>query len=284
MEHQYHKPVDRVIQSEQHIERWHNSKSFDKLIAFITRCSDAVKGKRISECAQGSAIVGRVLAMLQVRVRSRLSSAPPLTGPADHGKLAGGVPSHPAATALRQQGVPPVVRQGGGQRAAAVRGRCVGGLPPSLGCLPPRPHTDATFAVLPEDKKGAAIELAVYLEGCIGNSTRLDYGTGHETAFVVLLLVLDELKLFAPDDYQCVPLKLFAAYLKLVRAFQRRYMLEARLEFALVPVRTLTAAGGVPLSPLGLMACGRWTTTSFFPSCLALHSSATRTPSSLGRS
>ena len=83
-------------------------------------------------------------------------------------------------------------------------------------------------AVLPEDKKEAAIELAVYLEGSVGNSTRLDYGTGHETAFVVFMLVIDELKLFAADDYQCVALMVFARYLKLVRAFQRQYMLEVR--------------------------------------------------------
>ncbi len=43
---------------------------------------------------------------------------------------------------------------------------------------------------------------------------------------MVFLLVLDELKLLAAEDYECVALKAFVGYLKLVRAFQRRYMLE----------------------------------------------------------
>lgn len=33
----------------------------------------------------------------------------------------------------------------------------------------------------------AAVELAPYLTECFGNATRIDYGTGHETTFVVFL-------------------------------------------------------------------------------------------------
>ncbi len=80
--------------------------------------------------------------------------------------------------------------------------------------------------LLPDDKRAAAVELGPYLAGSVGNSTRLDYGTGHETTFVVLLVALDELGLFSAGDYACVPLVVFAAYIKLVRTFQRRYMLE----------------------------------------------------------
>lgn len=80
--------------------------------------------------------------------------------------------------------------------------------------------------VLPDDKRAAAVELGPYLAGSVGNSTRLDYGTGHETTFVVLLVALDQLRLFEGADYACLPLVVFAAYLRLVRGFQRRYMLE----------------------------------------------------------
>lgn len=32
--------------------------------------------------------------------------------------------------------------------------------------------------VIPEDRKGAVPEVAVYLKEAVGNSTRIDYGTG----------------------------------------------------------------------------------------------------------
>ena len=80
---------------------------------------------------------------------------------------------------------------------------------------------------LPEEQSAAAVELAPYLAGSFGNPTRLDYGTGHETAFVVLLLCFEELGLLgAPGDLVCVPLRLFDRYVRLCRAIQRRYSLE----------------------------------------------------------
>ena len=38
---------------------------------------------------------------------------------------------------------------------------------------------------LPEEQRGAVIELAAYLEDSFGNRVRIDYGTGHETSFIV---------------------------------------------------------------------------------------------------
>lgn len=37
-------------------------------------------------------------------------------------------------------------------------------------------------AVLPADRQAAAPEIAVYLKEAVGNSTRIDYGTGTSTA------------------------------------------------------------------------------------------------------
>lgn len=39
--------------------------------------------------------------------------------------------------------------------------------------------------MLPEDLRGAVIELAAYLDDSFGNRVRIDYGTGHETSFIV---------------------------------------------------------------------------------------------------
>ena len=80
--------------------------------------------------------------------------------------------------------------------------------------------------VLPENLKGAVVELIPYLAGSFGNSTRLDYGTGHELAFVLILVCMDELNLFSAEDYADIPLLVFDRYLKLCRKIQRLYMLE----------------------------------------------------------
>ena len=81
--------------------------------------------------------------------------------------------------------------------------------------------------MLPPAAAAAAVELAPYLTGAFGNPTRLDYGTGHETSFVVLLVCMDRLGLFAgSEDYANIPLRVFDRYVRLCRAIQRRYMLE----------------------------------------------------------
>lgn len=54
----------------------------------------------------------------------------------------------------------------------------------------------------------AAIELAPYLTMSFGNPTRLDYGTGHETSFVIMLACLRKLKLLdGPEDLTNIPLR-----------------------------------------------------------------------------
>ena len=42
-------------------------------------------------------------------------------------------------------------------------------------------------SLLPPDIQGAEVELSPYLTDSFGNPTRIDYGTGHETTFVVFL-------------------------------------------------------------------------------------------------
>ena len=44
--------------------------------------------------------------------------------------------------------------------------------------------------VLGPERARYAAELAPYLPGSVGNAQRIDYGTGHETAFAALLFCL----------------------------------------------------------------------------------------------
>ena len=57
-------------------------------------------------------------------------------------------------------------------------------------------------SVLPQHLQAASVELAPYLVDSIGNSTRIDYGTGHETTFCALLCCLAKLGVLTKDDLQ----------------------------------------------------------------------------------
>jgi len=64
--------------------------------------------------------------------------------------------------------------------------------------------------ILPEDKQEAAVELAPYFWDSLGNSTRIDYGTGHETTFVAWMWCLRLLGIVHQDDAQALVLKVFS--------------------------------------------------------------------------
>ncbi|CAF3257303.1 unnamed protein product [Rotaria socialis] len=79
---------------------------------------------------------------------------------------------------------------------------------------------------LPDQFHNYIEELNAYLNDSFGNSTRLDYGTGHELAFVLFLLCLCKIEALTQQDSQAIVLKLFARYLDLCRRLQRTYYLE----------------------------------------------------------
>ncbi|KAI6212985.1 hypothetical protein M3Y94_00095200 [Aphelenchoides besseyi] len=81
--------------------------------------------------------------------------------------------------------------------------------------------------LLSEETKEATIELIPYLRDSFGNPTRVDYGSGHEAAFMVFLLCLYKLGLLHhPHSNQVVVLRVFQRYLKLVRKLQQVYRME----------------------------------------------------------
>ncbi|KAJ3359332.1 Serine/threonine-protein phosphatase 2A activator [Allomyces javanicus] len=69
-------------------------------------------------------------------------------------------------------------------------------------------------------------DLIAYLSDSFGNATRLDYGSGHELAFVCFLTCLDVVRFFADDDLSYIAVVVFARYLKVVRRIQETYTLE----------------------------------------------------------
>lgn len=80
--------------------------------------------------------------------------------------------------------------------------------------------------VLPEKAHPGIVELKTYLTESFGNSTRIDYGTGHELSFVMFLCCLFKLEVLKESDAPAAVLKIFASYIELCRKLQTTYRME----------------------------------------------------------
>ena len=70
-------------------------------------------------------------------------------------------------------------------------------------------------------------EIQVYFHDSFGNSTRIDYGTGHEMAFVMFLACLFHTRvLHINQDVAATGLLVFSKYMELVRKLQATYRME----------------------------------------------------------
>lgn len=79
---------------------------------------------------------------------------------------------------------------------------------------------------LPEDLAPATVEIVPYFADSLGNASRIDYGTGHETNFAAWLYCLARLGLIVEEDYHAVVARVFVKYLDLMRKLQLVYSLE----------------------------------------------------------
>ncbi|XP_016408974.1 serine/threonine-protein phosphatase 2A activator isoform X2 [Sinocyclocheilus rhinocerous] len=81
-------------------------------------------------------------------------------------------------------------------------------------------------AILPSERHDAAPEIAVYLKESVGNSTRIDYGTGHEAAFAAFLCCLCKVGALRMEDQLAIIFKVFDKYLQVMRKLQKTYRME----------------------------------------------------------
>lgn len=79
---------------------------------------------------------------------------------------------------------------------------------------------------LPKEMEVASVELVPYFTDSFGNSSRIDYGTGHETNFAAWLYCLARLGVVKEEDYQALVSRVFVKYLDLMRKLQVTYCLE----------------------------------------------------------
>jgi serine/threonine-protein phosphatase 2A activator len=85
--------------------------------------------------------------------------------------------------------------------------------------------------ILPENLHTAVPELLPYLMDSFGNSTRIDYGTGHELSFIMFLMALFKIEVLAKSDELTIALKVFNTYLNFVRKLQVTYRMEPAGKF-----------------------------------------------------
>ena len=78
----------------------------------------------------------------------------------------------------------------------------------------------------PDRNSQATCELEYYLCTSFGNETRIDYGTGHETNFLVFLFCLAKLDVLKGGDLKDMITHIFRGYIQVMRKLQQIYMLE----------------------------------------------------------
>lgn len=87
---------------------------------------------------------------------------------------------------------------------------------------------------LDPNERSVVQEMSVYLESAFGHPIRLDYGTGHECSFQVLLYSLCKIGCFGStpqepptaERLKAITLSIWPAYLAVTRTIQTDYMLE----------------------------------------------------------
>jgi hypothetical protein len=131
-------------------------------------------------------------------------------------------------------------------------------------------HPDESSTNTTSKQEEIICELQAYLHDSFGHPIRIDYGTGHESSFVVFLLSLCKIGCFVwrqSKEGDCkspgnppseviglASLSLFHAYLKVTRGLQRDYMLEPAGSHGYVCC---------VLSLSGLFLCSTFTTTHY---------------------
>lgn len=77
--------------------------------------------------------------------------------------------------------------------------------------------------IVPSDKVS---EVKQYFLESWGNRTRIDYGSGHELNFIMVLLCLYKLSIFEQSNFPYLILKCFNKYISIMRKLQLTYWLE----------------------------------------------------------
>lgn len=186
----YRAPI-RAIRTLADLNYFKQSETYKDFMGFIRLCNDAVTGVRASPLQPNTTdsektTVVRIVEMLR-RMGSWVDDIPPIDEPMRFGNK--------AFRSWYQK----LEQEAGGMMDNLLQGT---------------------------GHEAAAVELVPYLLVSFGHPSRIDYGTGHETSFVVWLCCLFKLGSLTKDDLAPAVLQIFNSYLQVMRRLQSVYMLE----------------------------------------------------------
>jgi serine/threonine-protein phosphatase 2A activator len=181
--HQGFVPAHKALGSQHDLQLFLASDACKGYVAFVLALNQAMTGRKLSEASQGPSEAVQRMERMLDVLNSWVDEIPPETHAVRYG--------NPAFRVWFA-------------RLAEQAGTLL------QGALPPQQHP-------------AVLELTGYLIDSFGNSTRIDYGTGHETTFCAFLYCLSKLGVFTEADHGCLVSVVFNKYLALMRRIQTTY-------------------------------------------------------------
>lgn len=177
----------KQIKRPEDIQVWEDSEAYQEYLGFIIAIGEAIKGRKMTEDVEMSTCCRRLINMLSI-LRQNIDLHPPQEIHTRYGN-----PAYRDWSALLENTVDQLLRD--------------------LLC-----GSEELLAAVPE--------LRQYLVDSFGNSTRIDYGTGHEMTFVMFLCCLFKIGALPQTDKPAVGLKVFSAYMETSRVLQLTYRME----------------------------------------------------------
>ena len=185
-EYKFVEPVTRIKSAEM-ISVWEKSESYLEYLGFILAIGESIKGRKITEEVEMSAACHKLSVMLE-KLSDNVKQCSPAEMQARYGN-----PAYRDWYDKLENSAEELISDVIGDEVKA---------------------------------KGGVTELKPYLMDSFGNKTRIDYGTGHEMAFVMFLCALFKTGVLIQSDKAGVGLKVFSAYMNLCRELQTVYRME----------------------------------------------------------
>ena len=184
-DYNFEEPVTRIKTADM-ISSWEKSETYLEYLGFILAIGDSIKGRKITEDVETSEACQRLLAVVTT-LSEHVKQCPPAEMQSRYGN-----PAYRDWFDKLEDSAEQLICDVVGDKIKA---------------------------------KGGVTELKPYLIDSFGNKTRIDYGTGHEMAFVMFLCALFKIGVLSQSDKAAVGLKVFSSYMDLCRELQTVYRL-----------------------------------------------------------
>lgn len=217
----------KCIFTAEDLASYNNSETFRGYISFLRFCAAAVRGV---SCKRDSAALplspgGRALVSALDDLEKAVDEVPPAPAALRYGNPAFRE-WHARAVAMAPSLLARVLGAAGFP-ASAAEAEAEGAAEPgaAAGAESSGPASSSS-SPSPSLLDAEARALAPFLSDSLGNASRIDYGTGHETLFATLLFCLARAGALAERDAAALVAVVFARYVRLCRRLQTTYWLE----------------------------------------------------------